>query len=625
MRIVIFTGGTGSIALQRGLYHELDERLDGVETKLVVNAYDNGLSTGAVRRVMQGRILGPSDVRKNQTTRLQLQDARSPWVSYLNHRFTVSPTDAHRYCNDSVLRLMLSLETHGRRVDGCGILFGAISEYFDSPLATSIDYNDFSLANIIYAGLARANDHSLRAAARIMAAAVGIADNVILNDDKSLFLGAITRGGKHITDEGQIVAWCNEDDPFEEVFFTDANGNAARPELCEEARQTIIAADLIILSSGTQWSSLIPTYASRGFQSAINGSRAKIIMVMNRAPDADSPSQTASDIVNILVPRYFGVGRLHVVADENGDRRMSDLQQSALARVASFSRTELSRPEDPADKHDPSKLARTIGRVFFREYLESKFYLFDYDGTLVARRKKCPRSSRFNVNMISRLNYLTDIGICTGNTIKDLNLRTDGNGRGDATEYSPKPLLVFADGGANQYRYNMYSVEKDDRGFQFVQCISPDVLLPASGPHSASTIVADLRNAGIPRRKIDNRGNALIAIKPVARTYRKALISLVRHIVDGSDVTVRQSGTTTIEIHKPILSKSCALRFLRSTSPAPLSITYVGDEFDCGNDHDIGRLASEEVGVLCLRVDSPAKTAFFLATLVAHLTDHVAH
>src|SRR5688572_22976284 len=52
VKTVIFTGGTGSIALQRGLYYALDSKLDGIETRVIVNAYDNGLSTGAVRRVM---------------------------------------------------------------------------------------------------------------------------------------------------------------------------------------------------------------------------------------------------------------------------------------------------------------------------------------------------------------------------------------------------------------------------------------------------------------------------------------------------------------------------------------------------------------------------------------------
>lgn len=55
-KIVVFSGGTGSIALQRGfaeLYGQDRLRLD-----VVVNAYDNGKSTGACRRIMGEKIWG---------------------------------------------------------------------------------------------------------------------------------------------------------------------------------------------------------------------------------------------------------------------------------------------------------------------------------------------------------------------------------------------------------------------------------------------------------------------------------------------------------------------------------------------------------------------------------------
>jgi hypothetical protein len=72
MNVVILAGGTGSQDLQKSLYSIFDETLDGVETRIIVNAYDDGLSTGTARRVMNGAILGSSDIRKNQFTRLQL-------------------------------------------------------------------------------------------------------------------------------------------------------------------------------------------------------------------------------------------------------------------------------------------------------------------------------------------------------------------------------------------------------------------------------------------------------------------------------------------------------------------------------------------------------------------------
>jgi 2-phospho-L-lactate transferase/gluconeogenesis factor (CofD/UPF0052 family) len=141
-----------------------------------------------------------------------------------------------------------------------------------------------------------------------MAKIMGIKDNVILNDDTSLFLGAVTRSGKQITDEGEIVCWNNPTDPIIDLTFTDAYGEQRDPRLCDEAKTAIADADVIILSSGTQWSSLIPTYASLGFRYTMANAKADIIMVMNKVPDKDAPDQSASDIINTIVPGYFPNG-----------------------------------------------------------------------------------------------------------------------------------------------------------------------------------------------------------------------------------------------------------------------------------------------------------------------------
>src|SRR3954454_9618065 len=98
MRIVILCGGSGSSALQYGLYHTLEKRVDGVDVRVLVNAYDNGRSTGTVRQVMNGQILGPSDVRKNHATRCRLMYPDSPWIEFLDFRFTASVSTARDLC-----------------------------------------------------------------------------------------------------------------------------------------------------------------------------------------------------------------------------------------------------------------------------------------------------------------------------------------------------------------------------------------------------------------------------------------------------------------------------------------------------------------------------------------------
>ena len=59
LKIALFCGGRGSATL----IHEL-LRWANVQLTLIVNAYDDGLSTGALRGFVS-EMLGPSDFRKN--------------------------------------------------------------------------------------------------------------------------------------------------------------------------------------------------------------------------------------------------------------------------------------------------------------------------------------------------------------------------------------------------------------------------------------------------------------------------------------------------------------------------------------------------------------------------------
>src|SRR5258705_4722243 len=58
-RIVLFCGGRGSATIIRAMLRQSE-----VELTLLVNAYDDGLSTGVLRNFIPG-MLGPSDFRKN--------------------------------------------------------------------------------------------------------------------------------------------------------------------------------------------------------------------------------------------------------------------------------------------------------------------------------------------------------------------------------------------------------------------------------------------------------------------------------------------------------------------------------------------------------------------------------
>src|SRR5262245_66099395 len=59
VRVLLFSGGRGSGGLTTTLV-----RTPGLELTIAINGYDDGASTGEVRRFL-GDALGPSDFRKN--------------------------------------------------------------------------------------------------------------------------------------------------------------------------------------------------------------------------------------------------------------------------------------------------------------------------------------------------------------------------------------------------------------------------------------------------------------------------------------------------------------------------------------------------------------------------------
>ena len=65
---VIFSGGRGCANIIKSLLRQTE-----FDLTIAVNAYDNGKSTGSLRRYIPG-LLGPSDIRKNVSTLLEFYE-----------------------------------------------------------------------------------------------------------------------------------------------------------------------------------------------------------------------------------------------------------------------------------------------------------------------------------------------------------------------------------------------------------------------------------------------------------------------------------------------------------------------------------------------------------------------
>ena len=89
VNVVLFSGGRGSSVLTKQLLRRSD-----VNLSLIVNGYDDGLSTGEVRRFL-GDCLGPSDFRKNASrVAVENQSCEKALIDLFDLRFPVDVDEA---------------------------------------------------------------------------------------------------------------------------------------------------------------------------------------------------------------------------------------------------------------------------------------------------------------------------------------------------------------------------------------------------------------------------------------------------------------------------------------------------------------------------------------------------
>lgn len=550
MKIVIFSGGTGSTQIQTGL-HEIFNH-ETLDYTIITNLADNGLSTGVVRKVMDGEIMGPSDLRKNQMLRAKLlKSCDEDLLAFLDKRITMHSSQVETYLKTNIAILDQPYEIKSILEDG-------VNTFFNQPMSHSIDYDDFSISNIIYAGLARKYDNSLDKAGELFETVLNIPkDSVISNTDQSMYLCATTASGYVIMDEADIVSWNNPADKIVSCHFLDVHGKPVQPTMSKKSLDKIAEADLIIFSTGTQWSSLIPTYMSKGFHKAIEQSKAEKYLIMNATEDKDMKGVSGDEILDILVS-YLPLEQINIIAASDGEPTLVPTKHDVFVT---------SLMEYAHKKHEPRKLIYNIFYHYYYPYIHEQIQIFDYDDTLVARGEERQKVSYDNIRLFNEIKDKS-VWISTGNTPK-------------AIKRGFKSINLLADGGVNLYRI-------DEQGDAvFVSCLNNKLIFTKNEIYG---IIDSITNVGIDVSKIQVRGKVMASIKPIAPEYRQPLVILLTSLFP--EYIVKSTGRTTIDIYKPGLSKTIAIDglFKDSLDDTP-TFTFVGDEwYEGGNDYEMSKI-----------------------------------
>jgi 2-phospho-L-lactate transferase/gluconeogenesis factor (CofD/UPF0052 family) len=308
--VVLFSGGRGSDVLSRQLIGHPD-----VALTIAINGYDDGASTGEVRRFL-GDSLGPSDFRKNAARAARETHSCPPnVVEMLDTRLPVPCPRAEAFQALERMAIAGGAEM-GRRID-------AVRRELES--GRSFEFSDCAIGNLVFAGCYLLRERRFNDAVDDYCGLLGLPAGLVENvtDGTNAFLVALERDRGVLVSEAEIVD-AKQQNRISDVFLIDRplteSDRTALAQLSNERRTAwlqersmamplnprlrgrLAEADLIIYAPGTQHSSLFPSYLTRDLSRAVASNLTAIkLLVTNIQADAEISGSTAVDIVERAV------------------------------------------------------------------------------------------------------------------------------------------------------------------------------------------------------------------------------------------------------------------------------------------------------------------------------------
>ena len=343
INVVLFSGGSGTTSITEALL-----RHPQIHLQILINAYDDGHSTGRLRKFVPG-MLGPSDVRKNinrlmpsaerchQSLR-RLSDSRL--AVGIQRTEALALLDAFIEGDDCALPEKFAedfCQLTVRQAREVRSLLEALRTYICEQARGGcyFDFTDCAIGNLLFAGCfmreQRDFNRSIAAFCRSYDVAPGALLNVTMGEN--LFLVAEKEDGCVLLGEAEIVA-AQTAAKITELFLIDEQvyrthvdgapepsggwlpvirGASRTPLINPDAASAIAQADVIIYGPGTQHSSLLPSYLTRGVGEAIAANRAADkIFVGNIVRDLDIQKDDINDLARKFLQAMRRKGELAI-------------------------------------------------------------------------------------------------------------------------------------------------------------------------------------------------------------------------------------------------------------------------------------------------------------------------
>lgn len=256
-KIVFIGGGTGlSCIVGHAAECLKEDPLDTTQITVIQHPYDDGRYTGKI--VDEYGIFGPGDFRKS------ILALSKPWMKRGTYQALTRRTWHPVQVRPSKRTILLDEPPLGNLIMLSGML----------------DYGDVDLGKGLLAGIEVFSD-VCRMKKQFKVLPVSL-DPATLT--ANLADGTTIVGQSHIAehfdyDKKRII----------EVKLVPPDG-MPHPRLYDQARKAIMEADIVVITSGSWWTSIWPNTLPTGFRDVMSETKAKIIMVMNLVTEKSEAS-----------------------------------------------------------------------------------------------------------------------------------------------------------------------------------------------------------------------------------------------------------------------------------------------------------------------------------------------
>ncbi|MBF0362529.1 MAG: YvcK family protein [Oligoflexia bacterium] len=492
LKMAIFCGGRGSVNIIRTLLVHQQ-----IELTIIVNTYDDGLSTGRLRRLIPG-MLGPSDVRKNISTLMDFNGDRSIQAlkSLLEYRLpedidfnqAVAYLDSLFDSNHSSSLLSVIAHLNLKQVNKLKEFLSAFKNYYRFNLNSDFDFSDCSLGNIFFAGCYLLNDSNFNKSVEQFAKLCELRGRVLnVTDGENLVLVALKEDGCYIADEASLVSKQN-DSPIKEIFLLsnylsfeeesyllglnsiEEKVNYLRkkskyPKINPEVQQALRDVDVIVYGPGTQHSSLFPSYLTSGVAEAIMENKsAEKVFISNILKDHEIQSENVGTLISKFIYYLSRKGSLRSIS--NIEFAWDDFVSTFFVQISNQNQNQNQNQNNDIQyvKFDTDSFPSPIPleKVLLKDWRNSKL---GHLGGQVVNELISIANTRLN-RKVKRHHYMVSIIVPCLNESKTLGKVLQQLKLLNLEELGVSKEIIFVDGGSTDGSYQLAIREKDIVSYQ---------------------------------------------------------------------------------------------------------------------------------------------------------------